>query len=295
MIKLTYENRRQLGYRFMMAPALLLMAAFIVFPAFYAFSLSLTDDALLGFAAQESSFVGLRNFSRLFGDPLFWNSLKVTLIFVIGSAVIGQFVLGFLSALALQRPVRYKPIFNAIICLPNAVPEMVVGFLWISMFASGEYGTLNRFVAWFGVDPQQWLYTFPLLSIIIVNTWRGIAFAMILLTSGLAAIPKDIYEAARVDGATDTQVFWRITVPMMMPTIFLYMFISTVTTFAIFGLVYTLSRGGPANSTEILGIYIYNQSFTAFQLGYGAAVAVVSLVVSMILGIIYVKALKVEV
>src|SRR3990167_1317531 len=126
MFNMTYEARRQFGYRIMMTPALLQMAAFIVFPAFYAFSLSLTDDALLGFAAQESSFVGLRNFSRLFGDPLFWNSLKVTLIFVIGSAVIGQFVLGFASALMLQRPVKYKSIFNAIICLPNAVPEMVV-------------------------------------------------------------------------------------------------------------------------------------------------------------------------
>ncbi|MBX2858403.1 MAG: sugar ABC transporter permease [Cellvibrionaceae bacterium] len=292
---LSFETKRQLGYRLMMAPALLLMGAFIVFPAFYAFSLSLTNDALLGFAAKESSFVGLRNFTRLFGDPLFWNSLKVTLVFVIGSAVIGQFVLGFAAALCLQQPVKYKSIFNAIICLPNAVPEMVVGFLWISMYASGEYGTLNRIIAWFGIAPQQWLYTFPLFSIIIVNTWRGIAFSMILLTSGLAAIPKDIYEAARVDGATDKQIFLRITLPMMMPTIFLYLFISTVTTFAIFGLVYTLSRGGPANSTEILGIYIYNQSFTSFQLGYGAAVAVISLVVSMVLGLVYVRALKVEV
>ncbi len=292
---MSFESKRQLGYRIMMAPALLLMGAFIVFPAFYAFSLSLTNDALLGFAAKESSFVGLRNFSRLFSDPLFWNSLKVTLIFVVGSAVIGQFVLGFASAICLQRPVKYKSIFNAIICLPNAVPEMVVGFLWISMFASGEYGTLNRIVTSFGIEPQQWLYSFPLFSIIIVNTWRGIAFSMILLTSGLASIPKDIYEAAKVDGASDRQIFTRITLPLMMPTIFLYMFISTVTTFAIFGLVYTLSRGGPANSTEILGIYIYNQSFTSFQLGYGAAVAVVSLVVSMILGAVYVRALKVEV
>ncbi|MCG8370581.1 MAG: sugar ABC transporter permease, partial [Proteobacteria bacterium] len=140
-----------------------------------------------------------------------------------------------------------------------------------------------------------WLFSFPLLAIVVVNTWRGIAFAMILLTSGLESIPKDVYEAAKVDGASDRQVFLRITLPMLMPTIFLYMFVSTVTTFAIFGLVYTLSRGGPANSTEIIGIYIYNQSFTAFQLGYGAAVAVVSLVVSMLIGIFYVRALRVEI
>ena len=291
----SYERKKQLSYRLMMAPAILLMFGFIVFPSFYAISLSLTDEALLGFSAQNSSFIGLRNFERLFSDPLFWNSIKVTFIFVIGSAVIGQFVLGFMSAVMLLRPIRFKRIFNAMICLPNAVPEMVVGFLWISMFASGEYGTLNRFVAWFGLDPQQWLASFPLTAIIIVNTWRGIAFAMILLTSGLSSIPKEIYEAARVDGATGGQIFWRITMPMMMPTVFLYMFVSTVTTFSIFGLVYTLSRGGPANSTEILGIYIYNQSFTSFQLGYGAAVAVISLVISLLIGIFYVRMFKVKV
>lgn len=292
---LSYEARKQLYLRLLMAPALLLMAGLIVFPAFYAIALSLTNEALLGFAARDSSFVGLRNFARLFTDPLFWNSLKVTLIFVIGSAVIGQFAFGLLSALCLRRPIRFKAIFNSIIVLPNAVPEMVVGFIWISMYATGEYGTLNRIVGWFGVEPQQWLFSFPLMAIIIVNTWRGIAFAMILLTSGLESIPKDVYEAAKVDGATDRQIFFRITLPMLMPTIFLYMFVSTVTTFAIFGLVYTLSRGGPANSTEIIGIYIYNQSFTAFQLGYGAAVAVVSLVISMLIGVFYVRALKVKI
>lgn len=292
---LSYKRRKQLFYRLLMSPALLLMAGLIVFPAFYAFSLSLTNEALLGFAARESSFVGLRNFVRLFTDPLFWNSLKVTLIFVIGSAVVGQFLFGLVSALLLSRPIRFKAMFNAMIVLPNAVPEMVVGFIWVSMYATGEYGTLNRIVGWFGVDPQQWLFSFPLMAIIIVNTWRGIAFAMILLTSGLESIPKDIYEAARVDGASERQIFFRITLPMLMPTIFLYMFVSTVTTFAIFGLVYTLSRGGPANTTEIIGIYIYNQSFTAFQLGYGAAVAVVSLVISMLIGYFYVRALKVEV
>ncbi len=294
-MQLGYGQKKQFYYRLMILPALVLMAVFIIYPAFYAISLSLTDEALLGFSARESSFVGLRNFERLFTDPMFWNSLKVTFIFVFGSAVVGQFVFGLVSAVLLSRPLRFKPIFNAMIVLPNAVPEMVVGFIWVSMFASGEYGTLNRIVAWFGLDPQQWLYRFPLLAIIIVNTWRGIAFAMILLTSGLESIPKDIYEAARVDGANRRQIFFRITLPMLMPTIFLYMFVSTVTTFAIFGMVYTLSRGGPANSTEIIGIYIYNQSFTSFQLGYGAAVAVISLVISMIIGIFYVRALKVEV
>ena len=118
---------------------------------------------------------------------------------------------------------------------------------------------------------------------------------MILLTAGLSAVPDEVYEAARMDGATPQQIFMRITLPLIMPTIFLYMLVSTVTTISIFGLVYALTRGGPGNATEIVGIYIYNQSFTAFQLGYGSAVAVVALIISLAIGLIYVRALKVEV
>jgi multiple sugar transport system permease protein len=118
---------------------------------------------------------------------------------------------------------------------------------------------------------------------------------MFLLTAGLSTIPAEIYEAARMDGATPSQMFRRITLPLMMPTILLYMLISAVSTIAVFGLVYALTRGGPGGATEVVSIYIYNQSFTAFQLGYGAAVAVVALVISLILGIAYVRAMKVEV
>ena len=225
----------------------------------------------------------------------FWNSLLITAIFVFGSSIVGQFVLGLFSAIALNRRIVLRPLFLSAILLPNAVPEVVAGFMWISMLAGGEHSTLSRVVGLFGVAPQQWLQTAPLLMIIIVNTWRGIAFAMILMMSGLSAVPAEVYEAARMDGATPRQIFWRITLPLLRPTIFLYMLVSTVGTIAIFGLVYSLTRGGPGGKTEIIGIYIYNQSFTAYQLGYGSAVAVIMLGISMILGVIYVRILKVKV
>jgi multiple sugar transport system permease protein len=118
---------------------------------------------------------------------------------------------------------------------------------------------------------------------------------MILMTAGLTAVPSEIYEAARIDGATPREIFLHITLPLIMPTIFLYMLVSTVTTISIFGFIYALTRGGPGNATEIIGIYIYNQSFTAFQLGYGSAVAVVTLFISIAIGLVYVRALKVQV
>lgn len=295
MARNSHEKRTERQLLLVLLPSLVLLLAFVIYPALYSVYLSFTNEALTGAAALRPRFVGIRNYTRLLNDAKFWNSLFVTFVFVMGSAVIGQFVLGLISAMALRRPIRFRQFFSSIILLPNAAPEVVAGFMWISMLAGGEHATLSRIVAFFGIDPADWLNAFPLSMIIIVNTWRGIATAMILLTAGLSTIPSEIYEAARMDGATPSQMFRRITLPLMMPTILLYMLISAVSTIAVFGLVYALTRGGPGGATEVVSIYIYNQSFTAFQLGYGAAVAVVALIISLILGIGYVRAMKVEV
>jgi len=290
-----HEARMKRQLLVILLPSMLLLLAFVVYPAIYSVYLSFTNEALTGAGALRPRFVGMRNYARLLSDAKFWNSLLVTFFFVVGSAIIGQFVLGLVSAMALGRSIKFGRIFSSMILLPNAAPEVVAGFMWISMLAGGDNATLSRIVALFGISPSDWLNTFPLTMIIIVNTWRGIATAMILLMAGLSTIPKEIYEAARMDGATPTQMFRRITLPLMMPTILLYMLISAVSTIAVFGMVYALTRGGPGGATELVSIYIYNQSFTAYQLGYGAAVAVVVLLISVLIGIGYVKAMKVEV
>lgn len=295
MAKTLQERRAERQLMIVLLPSLLLLVAFVIYPAIYSVYLSFTNEALTGAAARAPRFVGSRNYTRLFSDAKFWNALFVTFVFVLGSAIIGQFVLGLVSAIALRRRLVFRTVFSSIILLPNAAPEVVAGFMWISMLAGGDHATLSRIVSFFGLPTADWLQVFPLAMIIVVNTWRGIATAMILLTAGLSTIPQEIYEAARMDGATPMQMFRRITVPLMMPTILLYMLISTVSTIAVFGLVYALTRGGPGGATELISIYIYNQSFTAYQLGYGAAVAVITLLVSLVLGIAYVRAAKVEI
>jgi multiple sugar transport system permease protein len=292
---MTYHQRASWQLQLLLLPCVLLIGTLVVYPALYSIYLSLTNASLVGVAATHPRFVGTRNYARLFADGGFWNSLVVTFWFVLGSAVIGQFVLGLVSAVLLRRPLRFRNLINSIILLPNAVPEVVAGFIWISMLAGGEHATLNRLLSGLGIPPVQWLQDFPLAMIIVVNTWRGIASAMILMMAGLSAVPDEIREAARIDGASPGQVFRFITLPLIMPTIFLYMLVSTVTTISIFGFIYALTRGGPGNATEIIGIYIYNQSFTAFQLGFGSAVAIVTLVISTAIGLLYVRALKVQV
>jgi multiple sugar transport system permease protein len=291
----TFQSRNRWRLRLLLMPSVLLLLAFVIYPAIQAVFTSLTNEALTGPGAVNPRFVGLGNYTRLLSDASFWRSLVITFWFVLGSAIIGQFVLGLVSAMLLKRPFALRPLVNAIILMPNAVPEVVAAMLWASMLAAGDYGTLNKMIAFFGVEPQRWLTTFPLMMIIVINTWRGIGFAMILLTSGLSAIPSEIYEAARMDGANPRQIFMRITLPLVMPTIFLYMLISTVSTIAIFGFIFALTRGGPAGSTEIIGIFIYNQAFDSYQIGYGSAIAVVTLAISLVLGLVYVKLLKVEV
>lgn len=291
----SYQRREMIRNRFLVLPSVLLLVAFVLYPSGVAVYTSLTNLSLTGPAALNPRFVGLENYGRLLQDASFWNSLVVTFWFVLLSAIIGQLVLGLLSAVLLRRPFKLRAFVNAIILMPNAVPGVVAALMWSSMLAAGDFGTLNKIVGWFGVDPQRWLVTFPLSMVIVINIWRGIGFAMILMTSGLSAISDELYEAARMDGATPWQTFRRITLPLLVPTIFLYLLVSTVTTIAIFSLVYALTRGGPAGATEIIGIYVYNQSFDAYRLGYGSAIAVVLLVFSLIIGMFYVRALKVDV
>src|SRR6516165_6965435 len=201
----------------LLLPSVLLIGALAVYPALYSIYLSLTNASLVGVAATHPRFVGSRNYMRLFGDGGFWHSLVVTFWFVLGSAVVGQFVLGLGSALLFRRRLRFKNLINSIILLPNAVPEVVVGYIWISMLAGGEHSTLNRLLGLLGIRSVHWLEQFPLAMIVVANTWRRIASARILMMAGLSAVPAEICEAARIDGASPRQVFRFITLPLIMP------------------------------------------------------------------------------
>ena len=143
---MNYLKRDARQLQLFLLPCVLLIGGLVVWPAIYSIYLSLTNASLVGLAATHPRFVGERNYMRLFADGGFWNSLVVTFWFVLGSAIIGQFVLGLASAILLRRPLRFKSLFNAIILLPNAVPEVVAGYLWISMLAGGEHSTRMRAV-----------------------------------------------------------------------------------------------------------------------------------------------------
>jgi multiple sugar transport system permease protein len=280
----------------MAGPALVLIGLFVVGPAVYGIYLSFTNKTLEGPGALHTQYVGLQNYRTLFTDGNFLQSIGLSAEFVFFSAIVGQFILGMIAAVLLSRTsIRGKGLFGAAILLPMVVPETVAALAWGSMLAQGQFGTLNRGLSLFGFAPVDWLQSVPMLSIIIINIWRGIAFAMIMFQAAIESISGDIEEAARVDGASAWQILFRITLPLIRGPIQLYMLVSTITTFAIFGLVYFLTQGGPGGATNLVAIYIYNYAFQFFEIGLGSAGSVILLLAVVVLGTIYVRLSRAEV
>lgn len=282
-----------------LAPALGLVGVFTIWPAIWAVVQSFTNRALVGPGALSPHYVGTENYRRLLGDHAFYASLVRSAEFVFVSAIVGQTLLGFLLAYLLAtRPrwrLRFGPVFAALFLLPLAVPETVAALAWASMANGTSDGLLNRFIGLFGAQPVQWLQNDAMVTLIIVNIWRGVPFAMILFAAALASTPTETLEAAMVDGATPWQQLRRVTLPMIKPQILLFLLLTTITTFGIFGLVYFLTKGGPGDATTVIGIYIYQQAFQFFEIGYGSAAGVVMLVVLLVLGLGYVRLMREQV
>ena len=285
---------RWLIYGFL-APALLMLLFFYIFPAIWAVRTSLTDQALTGAKALNYGFVGLKQYQRLFNDPDFYSALGRTIVYTLGT-IIGQFVIGLAVALLLsRRRLLGQGLLLAAVILPMALPSIIQALLWQSMLASGEFGTLNKVIGLFGIQPVEWVRTFPMVSVILVNFWNNSGFAMILFLAGLENIPAELIEAARIDGANASQMLIRIKLPLIRFVILLWLLLNTLGCFNTFELVYALTRGGPGDYTTIMGIYIYNQGFRYFELGLGSAAGLVLLVISLFVALIYVRFMRVEV
>lgn len=275
-------------------PAVLLLLVFII-PTLNAFRLSFTDEELIGTGSLDPQFVGLENFQFMFTDAFFYNSLLVTLMFLIMSAWIGQLCIGLGAAGILRkRNLRMRWLPTAAVMMTMAVPETAAAFMWASMLVPNETGIANIITGFFGADPISWTKEFPILSIALINIWKGMGMAFILLAAGFEAIGEEVREAATVDGATGLKLFLYITLPILAPTILLFLLLTTVGSIGTFGFVWFLTGGGPARATEVISVYIYKESFAHHQLGYGAAVGVVMLLLTTILGIFYLKLLRVE-
>ncbi|MER6000013.1 sugar ABC transporter permease [Nonomuraea angiospora] len=283
------SRRNAMRWLLPLGPALVLLALFLAGPILWSVYIAFTNETLTGSASVHSRFVGVANFVKLFGDPNFLNSFLLTFVFVIGSAVIGQNTLGLIIALLQRGRGRVtRSVVNGVVIAAWVVPEVVAAACWFSFLA--EEGTLNRVL---GLS-QEWLYTAPMLAVILANIWRGTAFSMLVYSAALSEVPADLVEAAAVDGAGPGRRLLHITLPLIRRSIMANLMLITLQTLASFGLIYALTGGGPGTASQTTPLYMYEQAFRYFEIGYGSAIALVMLVIGALFSLVYLRLIKVE-
>lgn len=277
-----------------LAPAVVLMLVFLAGPVLWSFYGSLTNQALTGYRAANPEFIGLDNYTALLTDDGFWKAVVLTVVFVGASAVIGQNVLGMALALLLRATsAGVRGVVSAIVVVAWVLPEIVAAFALYAFFSTD--GTLNNVLGWFGLTGPTWLISVPMLAVVLANIWRGTAFSMMVYGAALSEVPPEISEAAAIDGATGPQRFFRITVPMIRRSISTNLMLTTLQTLAVFTLIWVMTGGGPGTDSSTLPVLAYQEAFKFAQVGYGTAIATVTLLVGAVFSIVYIRVLKPEV
>ncbi|MEE1617498.1 carbohydrate ABC transporter permease [Brachybacterium sp. J153] len=276
-----------------MLPAALLMLLFLLGPILYSLYLAFTDSAIRGEGASDTSFVGVANFTDALTDGDFWNSVVLTLLFTIISAVIGQNVLGMILALLIERANRVITFaVTSIVIAAWILPEVVAGYLLYTFFA--DAGSLNALLATIGLPAQDLLFSAPIIAVSFANIWRGAAFSMLVYSAALSSVPGDVYESAALDGAGPVRRFVSVTLPLLRPAIATNLMLTTLQTLSVFGLIFIMTGGGPARQSQTLPLYMYEQAFSYGQLGYGTAVALLLLLIGAAASLIYLRLLPEE-
>ncbi|MFI9388218.1 carbohydrate ABC transporter permease [Kutzneria sp. NPDC052558] len=276
-----------------LAPSIVLLGLFVAGPILWCFYAAFTNSALSGIAARRPRFVGLDNFTTAFTSPNVAASLWLTVVFVVLSAVVGQNGMGMLLAVFMQhRGKVLRGVVGTVVVAAWVLPEVVAAFA-IYAFLNAQ-GTLNEVLGWFGLS-QNWLYTAPMLAVVLANVWRGTAFSMLVYQAALSEVPSDLVEAAEVDGAGPLGRFWHVVLPVMRRTVVTNLMLITLQTLGVFGLIYVLTAGGPDNKTQTLPLLMYEQAFKFGQIGYGTAIALVLLVLGAVFSLVYIRSLKAEV
>jgi len=260
-------------------PAALVLAGVVIFPTIFLYYISLTNyDLSVGWQAKK--FVWLNNYIYLFTqDPLFWKSFLITLIFVV-STVSFEFVLGMLVALGLNRIRHGRRLLLSLIIIPMVCTPSIIALMW-KLMLNTEYGVLNFLLRLIGLSNVNWLGTnMALPSVILVDIWEWTPFMVLMLFAALQSIPEEPMEAARVDGASGPQIFFFVTLPMMMRIALIAIILRLVDSFKIFDTIYALTQGGPGSATEVFSMRIFRIGFQHTNwIGRASAYAVMIILV----------------
>jgi ABC-type sugar transport system permease subunit len=272
------------------SPSLVLITIVIVFPLIFSFVLSLQNyDLSVG---PEAEFVGLSNYSEaLFRDERFRSSIWTTGA-IIGPALVFELLLGLGIALLLNRPIRARPILTALLAIPPMVSPVMAGMAWRMMFGV-KYGAINNLGRELGIiDVYFDWFSSPLLAmftVILVDVWHNTPFMMLVMLAGLQAIPQELYQAAKADGASPWQSFWWITLPLLKFTMAVAVMIRMIDLTKLFGLIFIMTFGGPGGATETVAFNTYLSGFKDFRMSYAAALSYVIIIGVLVLTVIFLR------
>lgn len=275
-------------------PAVIYLVLMFGYPLYYNLSMSLTKFTVGSFLTGVAPFVGFSNYTDMFRARLFNEALGTTAIFTVLS-IAGQMTIGMLLALFFWRRFPGNAAMRALLLAPWLLPLVVSASVWQWMFAQ-DYGIINHVLIQLGIVSRSvpWLVdpTNALAAVIITNIWIGIPFSMAVFHSGLQALPKETLEAAELDGAGPVQRFFRIILPLLKPLTAIVFILSVTYTVKVFDLIFVLTGGGPADSTQTLAIYSYKLSFRQMDFGHGAAVGNVLILISLCFAFFYIRSFR---
>ena len=263
-------------------PAVIFCVALLAYPVLYSFALSFRDATVETFVSGDMPFVGLAQYQQVMADAVFWKAMTNTIVFTFLS-ILFQFTIGFLLALYFQLSFRFRNVCLSLLLIPWVTPLLTSANVFKGLF--NELGPVNQFfrVAGWGIKPWLADPNYGLIAVIVANIWIGFPFNFVLLYAGIRAIPQEIYEAAKLDGAGYWGRVFHITVPILKPVTIAVLMLGTIYTIKVFDVVWIMTGGGPANGTHLLSTYAYQTGFSLLNFGQAAAVGAV--IVLLILSI----------
>ena len=263
------------------APGLTALMLVVTFPLFFTVFVSGFEYTLIH--RSFNTFVGIENYRSAFGENYFGEALWVTLKFVV-CVVLLEFVIGLTIALMLNSVTRFKDVYYLILLMPLLINPVVVALIW-RMFLHPELGIVNYLLGLVGIAKVNWLGD-PVIAfwtVVLTDIWHQVSFMIVLLLAGLSALPKEPYEAARMDGASTLQSFIHVTLPLMRPVIIVTLLIRLIFAVKTFDLVYVMTRGGPGTATDLISYFIYRSAFFGLNIGQASAISVLLLVIVLAL------------
>lgn len=278
-----------------LAPLLAVATVFFLWPVLNVLRLAFTDSTLL----RDDYTYTLQTFEQVLSDPSLGKVLAVTGIFV-GASVAGQLLLGLFIALIVQRAVARKlrgaVLVRSVVLCAWVMPGVLIGVVWQIVLNEGPFGLVNSALAEAGLAPVSWLSdtTLAVVSVVTANIWRGTAFTMLLLYAALHTVNRELYDAARVDGAGRLRLLWHVTLPQIRPVLLVNVVLITIATLNTFDMILSLTGGGPAQATEVLALRTFNSVFVSFNLAAGCVFAVFLLLASLLLTVVYRRVLGQE-